>query len=140
MSKANWGRLEDIETLDASALAPGVVKRNVFWTKNGWDDYCARYFILPEGESIPEHSHDWDHFLISIGGHGEVDAEGDHYDLPQGSWARVPRGVRHIFRNIGDGDFSFICIVPTHGDPHAKKFQMRAERKNKKGNSSEGAE
>jgi quercetin dioxygenase-like cupin family protein len=124
----NWGRISDIEILDASALAPGVTKRNVFWAKNGWDDYCARHFILPEGEAIPEHAHEWDHFLISLGGHGEVEVEGEHYDLSEGNWARVPGGKSHVFRNVGKGDFIFLCIVPTHGDPHAKKYKMRADR------------
>ena len=41
MQDKNWGRITDIETLDASALAPGVTKRNVFWAQNGWDDFCG---------------------------------------------------------------------------------------------------
>ena len=128
----NWGRIIDIETLDASALAPGVIKRNVFWAENGWDDFCARHFILPEGKSIPPHSHEWDHLVISLSGRGEVEVEGEHYDLESGNWARVPGGAAHIFRNIGEGDFAFICIVPTDGDPHAKKYKMRKDRSERK--------
>ncbi|MDR3353421.1 MAG: cupin domain-containing protein, partial [Synergistaceae bacterium] len=74
------------------------------------------------------HSHEWDHLALSLGGHGEVDVEGERYDLDVNSWARVPGGKTHVFRNSGKGDFTFICIVPTHGDPHAKKTAMRAER------------
>jgi oxalate decarboxylase/phosphoglucose isomerase-like protein (cupin superfamily) len=44
----------------------------------------------------------------------------------------VPGGAAHIFRNIGKGDFSFICIVPTNGDPHAKKYKMRSDRQKRK--------
>ena len=132
MKGKNWGRIIDIETLDASALAPGVIKRNVFWTENGWDDFCARHFILPEGQAIPTHSHGWDHLVLSLGGHGEVDVEGDRYDLESGNWARVPGGMTHTFRNIGEGDFTFVCIVPTDGDPHAKKNKMRADRSKRK--------
>ncbi|MDR3077064.1 MAG: cupin domain-containing protein [Synergistaceae bacterium] len=132
MKGKNWGKIADIETLDASALAPGVIKRNIFWAKNGWDDFCARHFVLPEGESIPRHAHDWEHLLISLGGHGEVEVDGEHYDLENGNWARVPGGAAHIFRNIGKGDFTFICIVPTGGDPHAKKYKMRSDRQKRK--------
>ena len=127
MEDKNWGRIIDLETLDASALAPGVIKRNVFWAKNGWDDFCARHFTLPEGQSVPPHAHEWDHFVISIGGHGEVDVDGERYDLESGNWARVPGGATHFFRNKGEGDFAFICIVPTEGDPHAKEYKMKAE-------------
>jgi quercetin dioxygenase-like cupin family protein len=132
MRKENWGRIVDLETLDASALAAGVTKRNIFGPDAFWDNYVMRHFIVPEGCDIPIHSHDWDHLALSLGGHGEVEVEGDHYDLANGNWARVPGGAAHSFRNIGDGDFTFLCIVPTRGDPHAKKFSMREERRKKK--------
>ena len=132
MREKNWGQITDIETLDASALAPKIIKRNIYGPDAFWDDYCMRHFILPEGNAIPMHTHDWDHLALGLGGHGEVEVEGEHYDMPEGSWARVPAGKEHSFKNIGKGDFTFICIVPSHGDPHAKKVSMRAERKRKK--------
>jgi mannose-6-phosphate isomerase-like protein (cupin superfamily) len=132
MRESNWGKIDDIEVLDASALAPGVIKRNIFGAGAFWDDYVMRHFILPEGQSIPVHSHEWDHLLVSLGGHGEVEVDGDHYDLECGNWARVPGGAPHIFRNIGKGDFAFLCIVPTRGDPHAKKISMREDRSRRK--------
>lgn len=132
MRERNWGQIEDLDRLDASALAPNIVKRNIFGPDAFWDDYVMRHFILPEGNAIPEHAHEWDHLALGLGGHGEVEVEGEHYDMPVGSWARVPAGTKHSFRNIGKGDFTFICIVPVHGDPHAKKTSMRAERKHRK--------
>jgi len=123
----NWGRIADIKTLDASSLAPGVIKRNVFWVENGWDDYCARHFILPEGQSIAPHSHEWNHLVLSLGGRGEAEVEGETWALDAGNWAIVPSGATHSFRNVGEGDFAFICIVPTHADPHAKKYKKRAD-------------
>jgi mannose-6-phosphate isomerase-like protein (cupin superfamily) len=132
MRAENWGRIVDLETLDASALAPSVTKRNIFGPDAFWEDYVMRHFILPEGAEIPVHSHEWDHLALSLGGHGEVDADGERYDLENGNWARVPAGVSHSFRNIGSGDFIFLCIVPVCGDPHAKKISMRAERKKRK--------
>ncbi len=132
MREKNWGRIEDIEILDASALAPKITKRNIFGPDAFWEDYVMRHFILPEGEAIPYHTHEWDHLALSLGGHGEVEVEGEHYDLQEGNWARVPADKEHSFRNIGKGEFTFLCIVPTGGDPHAKKFAMRAERKRRK--------
>ena len=132
LREKNWGRIVDIDTLDASALAPSVTKRNIFGPDAFWDDYVMRHFVLPKGASIPWHAHEWDHLVLSLGGHGEVEVEGERYDLANGNWARVPGGAEHQFRNIGDEDFAFICIVPTRGDPHAKKVSMRAERKRRK--------
>ncbi|MDR0616140.1 MAG: cupin domain-containing protein [Synergistaceae bacterium] len=132
MSETNWGRIADIGTLDASALAPDITKRNIFGPGSFWDDYVMRHFIVPEGSEVPMHAHEWDHLTLSLGGHGEVEVDGEHYDLENGNWARVPGGTEHSFRNIGHGDFTFICIVPVRGDPHAKKISMRAIRKKKK--------
>jgi mannose-6-phosphate isomerase-like protein (cupin superfamily) len=132
MREKNWGRITDLNALDASALAPDVTKRNIFGPDAFWDDYVMRHFILPEGAAIPRHSHEWDHLALSLGGHGEVEVEGEFYDLENGNWARVPGGTEHSFRNAGKGDFTFICIVPTRGDPHAKKTSMREERRRKK--------
>ena len=132
MREINWGRIVDLEKLDASALAPSVTKRNIFGPDAFWDDYVMRHFVLPAGGAIPMHAHEWDHLALSLDGHGEVEVEGEHYDLEKGNWARVPAGTQHSFKNIGEGDFTFLCIVPTHGDPHAKKTSMRAERKKRK--------
>ena len=132
MSEKNWGRILDIETLDASSLAPRIAKRNVFGPHNGWDDYVLRHFILPEGDAIPMHEHEWDHLIISLSGHGKVNVDGEDWDLDAGNWTRVPGGTLHQYSNIGKGDWTFLCIVPTHGDPHAKKFSMREERRKRK--------
>jgi len=124
----NYGRVLDIPTLNASALAPNIIKRNVFGPGRFWDDWVMRHFILPAHEEIPPHRHDWDHLVYSISGKGEVEVEGEHYDLSKGNWARVPAGKEHTFRNVGDEPFEFFCIVPVYGDPHAKKASMRAKR------------
>lgn len=140
MREKNWGKITDIDTLDASALAPDVTvtKRIIFGPGAFWDDYAMRHFVLPDGESIPRHAHEWDHLVLSLGGRGEVEVEGERYDLASGNWARVPGGKEHQFRNIGNEDFTFICIVPVRGDPHAKKASMRAERGRKKAEGAEG--
>lgn len=133
MRDTNWGRVVDLDTLDASALAPSVTKRNIFGPDAFWDDFVMRHFLLPEGAAIPTHSHEWDHLVLSLGGHGEIEVDGEHYDLECGNWARVPGWSEHAFKNIGGGDFVFVCIVPTHGDPHAKKTAMRAARRRRRG-------
>lgn len=131
----NWGKIEELETLNASALAPDVTKRNIFGPGCFWNDWVMRHFIIPPGCSIPIHAHEWDHLALSLAGHGVVAVKGEEdYDMEQGNWARVPAGLEHSFKNIGDEPFVFICIVPTHGDPHAKKASMRDERAKRKTN------
>lgn len=125
----NWGRIEDLETLDASALAPDIVKRNIFGPGRFWEGWVMRHFIVPPGGAVPVHAHDWDHLALSLGGYGAVEVDGEaNYDMETGNWACVPAGKMHSFKNVGDEPFSFLCIVPAHGDPHAKKTSMRLDR------------
>jgi len=128
------GPLNEIPTLNASSLAPGVIKRIVFGPGKFLDDWVLRYFILPAGESIPPHSHPWNHFVVSLAGKGRLWTEDGVLDLSTGNWGRVPPNVEHIFDNPGDEDFAFLCMVPWDGDPDSKKTRMRAERRKKKEN------
>jgi mannose-6-phosphate isomerase-like protein (cupin superfamily) len=131
--KKNWGKIDDIKVLNASALAPRIIKRNIFDPGSFWDGWALRHFILPAGDAIPAHVHEWDHLSICLSGHGAVEVEGEpDYDLDKGNWARVPGPKLHSFKNIGEEPFEFICIVPAHGDPHAKKIAMRKERAERK--------
>jgi len=122
------GLVEVLPLWDASALAPNVRKRIIFGPGQFWDDYVMRHFTLPPGEKIPPHRHAWDHFVLSLEGHGRVVVQGEPIDLAAGRWGHVPPDVEHVFENPGNEDFVFVCIVPAHGDPHAKKTAMRAER------------
>lgn len=116
----NWGKITDLEKLDASALAEGVIKRNIFAPGRFWDGWVMRHFTLPPGKSVPKHSHPWDHLVLPLAGHGAIEVEGEpDYDMVPGNWARVPGPSAHGFKNLGRTDFEFICIVPACGDPHA---------------------
>jgi len=124
------GRWEELPTWDASALAPGVRKRIVFGPGgvNEGGDVVVRHFVLPPGEKIPPHRHDWDHLVLSVAGHWRLVVDGEVQDLSAGRYGHVPPGAEHVFENPVEEDFAFFCIVPVGGDPHAKKIAMRAER------------
>ncbi len=126
--EACTGRMDDLPLLDASALAPGVLKRIVFGPGRFWSDWVMRYFILPPGEKVPAHSHDWEHLAVALQGVGRLVIDGVAEDFSQGRWGHVPAGRPHSFENGGSEPFAFLCIVPTSGDPHAKRAQHRLSR------------
>lgn len=123
------GRLEDLPLLDASALAPGVRKRIVFGPGRFWKDWVVRYFILPPGGTVPVHVHDWDHFAVALQGTGRLVVGDVTSDFSQGYWGHVPPGIPHSFENAGNEPLAFLCIVPTQGDPHAKRTLGRLQRR-----------
>ena len=75
-----------------------------------------RLFDVAPGGHTPRHAHDWPHINFVAAGRGELHLDGEDHKLEAGSYAYVPAGLTHQFRNNGDEVFSFICIVPEHGD------------------------
>ena len=124
----NFGSIYELPLQNASALAPNIQKRTLYGPGRFWDDYVMRHFILPAHETIPEHSHEWDHLMFTLSGDGVVFVEGEPYEMKKGYWTRVPGGMKHVYSNTGDEPLEFFCIVPSCGDPHAKKTVMREAR------------
>ncbi len=83
--------------------------------KNGWEGYVMREVEVLEGGYTPKHSHPWEHINYMIEGKGELMIDGKINEVTAGSFAFVPPGVLHQFRNVGKEVFRFICIVPERG-------------------------
>ena len=81
----------------------------------GWDGYVMRVIELDEGGYSPKHTHDWPHINYILEGKGSLHIEGRQNPLEVGSYAYVPAGSLHQYKNEGSGTFRFICIVPQEG-------------------------
>ena len=93
-----------------------VSKKILVSPNNGWDDHVMRLFEIGKDGYTPKHSHDWFHVNYIVSGKGILHLNGTDYEVSEGSFAYVPAGEEHQFRNIGNETFSFICIVPKEGD------------------------
>ncbi len=93
-----------------------VVKRVLVSPADGWDGWVMRLFDIGPGGHTPRHAHDWPHINVVLSGRGELYLDGDDHALEAGSYAFVPAGLVHQFRNAGAETFSFVCIVPEEGD------------------------
>lgn len=83
--------------------------------EEGWEGYVMREVEVLEGGYTPKHSHPWQHINYMIEGDGELMIDGKVNKVTPGSFAYVPPGSIHQFRNAGKGIFKFICIVPEQG-------------------------
>ncbi|MBN2655869.1 MAG: cupin domain-containing protein [Spirochaetales bacterium] len=93
-----------------------AVKQAAISPEQGWDGHVMRIFTLGKEGYTPKHEHAWPHINYIIKGQGTLFIEGEEKSVTAGDTAYVPGGEKHQFRNTGDGDFSFICIVPEEGD------------------------
>ena len=81
----------------------------------GWGDHVLRVIELGDKGYSPAHAHPWPHINYMLEGEGVLIMEGKEHPVEAGSYAYVPAGTHHQFRNIGPGTFRFICIVPKEG-------------------------
>ena len=81
----------------------------------GWEGYVMRVIELGQDGYTPKHTHDWPHINYILEGEGVLHIDGKDHAVSAGSYAYVPTGSRHQFKNNGNSTFRFICIVPEVG-------------------------
>lgn len=93
-----------------------VLKKVLVSPNEGWEGYVMRSFELGKDGHTPKHTHAWPHINYITCGQGILHLDGKDYEVEAGSFAYVPGGKIHQFRNPGTEPFAFICIVPEEGD------------------------
>jgi quercetin dioxygenase-like cupin family protein len=83
--------------------------------REGWSDHVMRIVELDRDGYSPRHAHPWPHINYMIAGRGTLLVDGEEHPVESGSFACVPAGKEHQFRNTGEEPFRFICIVPKGG-------------------------
>ncbi len=114
MIVANVKEVEEV--VIESAEAKGILKKVLVSPLHGWEGYVMRSFELKEGGYTPRHTHPWPHINYITRGQGMLFLEGREYSLEEGSFAYVPGGKEHQFRQQGEEPFQLLCIVPEEGD------------------------
>ena len=94
----------------------GVSRKIPISPLEGWRDHVLRVFEIAPGGHTPRHGHDWFHVNYILSGEGILVMDGVDHPVRSGSYAFVPAGVEHQFRNPGTTPFVFICVVPEAGD------------------------
>lgn len=83
--------------------------------KEGWEGHVMRIMEVGPGGYTPKHNHPWPHINYVIEGNGSLLLEGEEQTIQAGSYAFVPPGELHQFKNTGNETLKFICIVPEEG-------------------------
>lgn len=111
------GKIQELPLL-GTGEGSEITKRVVFGPGKFWDSHVMRVFTVKPGSASPFHSHEWPHYVIFLQGKAEGLIDNDRADLEKGDFAYVPPNVEHNFKNMGEEDLMFICIVPTSGDDY----------------------
>ena len=90
----------------------GVVKREVITAADGAPNFCMRVFEVKPGSSTPSHSHQWEHEVFILSGHGVVMGGQGEIPIRKDSVIFVAPDEQHCFVNSGNEPFRFICVIP----------------------------
>ena len=111
------GRIAEVEGTPLSGEdMHNVVKRLLVGPADGWQGWAMRLFELGPDGHTPRHRHRWPHIDFVTEGRGTLHLDGVDHPIEAGSFAYVPAGSTHQFRNAGSGTLAFICIVPEEGE------------------------
>ncbi len=75
--------------------------------------FAMRRFVIKKDGHTPLHKHDWEHEIFVLAGEGAiVDENKNEYPLKPGYFAYVKPNEIHQFKNVGNEDFIFLCLIP----------------------------
>jgi len=95
--------------------AEGCQIRLLIHNAEGAENFHMRQFTVAPGGHTPWHTHEWEHELYVLAGSGVVVTADGEVPLSPGQCVYVEPGEQHQFRNTGDGEMKFLCLVPKCG-------------------------
>ncbi len=100
---------EDLVTVEG---AKGAYIRWLVSDKDGAPNFAMRRFRLEAGGNTPLHTHDWEHEMYVLEGEGVVVTDEGEKPVSEGTFMYVAPGEKHSFRNTGDKEMYFLCMIP----------------------------
>lgn len=98
--------------------AEGMEKVWIQWLiakEQGAENFAMRLVTVAPGGVIPKHDHPWEHEIFILRGRGVIGAGGEEREVSTGNFAYVEPSIPHWYRNTGDEDWQFICVIPYLG-------------------------
>jgi len=103
----------EIENQDVPSPAKKVKIRWLIDEKTGAPNFAMRRFEVAPGGNTPYHTHDWEHEVYILEGKAVAKkADGSEVPLGTGDVVLVEPNEKHNFKNTGDEDFVFLCLIP----------------------------
>ena len=79
---------------------------------HGVPNFEMRRFTVKKDGHTPYHQHDFEHEIYVLSGHGMMKYGDEEQEIHPEDVIYVPANDWHQFRNAGDADFVFMCLVP----------------------------
>ena len=78
--------------------------------------FAMRRFVMEPGGGMPNHTNTLEHEQYVLQGHARIGIGEEEFEVKAGDVVFIPEGVPHWYRNIGEEEFEFLCIIPNKPD------------------------
>jgi quercetin dioxygenase-like cupin family protein len=79
-------------------------------------NFAMRRFIIHPNGSMPKHTNKVEHEQFVLMGSASVGVGNNVYKVQKGDVLFIPEGIPHWYRNDGNIDFEFLCMIPNKRD------------------------
>ena len=77
-------------------------------------NFAMRKFIIKSGGHMPLHTNSVEHEQYVLSGSAKVVIGSEEYIAKKDDVIFIPAGVAHSYEVLGDEDYQFLCLIPTH--------------------------
>jgi quercetin dioxygenase-like cupin family protein len=78
--------------------------------------FAMRRFVMEPGGEIPEHTNTVEHEQYVLQGHAKIGIGGNEFEVRAGDAIFIPKGAPHWYKNTGEENFEFLCLIPNQPD------------------------
>ena len=79
-------------------------------------NFALRRFVMQPGGGMPEHTNTVEQEQYVLKGHASIGIGDETIEVHAGDVVFIPEGVPHSYRNTGEENFEFLCIIPNKPD------------------------
>jgi quercetin dioxygenase-like cupin family protein len=108
-------RGEDV-TYESVDAADGLSKGVLLDEEDGAPNFAMRRFTLAPGSEVPRHTNAVEHEQYVLEGEYVVGIGEEEYTVSAGDSLLIPAGTVHWYRNEGEEQGAFVCVVPNGDD------------------------
>ncbi|NIV93393.1 cupin domain-containing protein [candidate division KSB1 bacterium] len=81
--------------------------------KDGANNFAMRMFTVEPGGHTPFHFHNYEHEIYVLEGEGVLHGADGEHAFKSGDVIFVQPNEKHQFRNVGEKEMKFLCLIPT---------------------------
>jgi quercetin dioxygenase-like cupin family protein len=79
-------------------------------------NFALRRFIMEPGGGMREHTNTVEHEQYVLRGHASIGIGTETFGVHSGDVVFILEGVPHWYKNVGEENFEFLCIIPNKPD------------------------